>query len=66
MKPFQQRVVTEKAELDSKLIALKKFLDTPLFEKLDENEKSRLMEQSAVMGEYSEILGARIAAFREV
>ena len=62
--PHQQRVVDEKTELDKKATALSNFIGlSPIFEKLDPAEQERLREQNDVMWQYSEILGARIAAF---
>ena len=62
--PHQQRVVGEKSDLDTKATALSNFIGTnPIFEKLDPAEQERLKEQNDVMWQYSEILGARIAAF---
>ena len=64
MKPHQRRVIDEKTELDNKATALSNFIGTsPIFETLDEAEQERLKEQNDVMWQYSEILGARIAAF---
>jgi hypothetical protein len=63
MKPHQERVVTEYEELLSKTLALGKFLDTPVFEQLDEAEQARLREQWKVMQQYGLILSQRIAAF---
>lgn len=61
--PHQQRVVTEKAELDDKLIKLGGFFESPIFAGLPKEEQSRLWRQGDVMGDYSKILGERIAAF---
>lgn len=64
MTPYQQRVVDEKTELDKKARALSDFIGhNPIFETLDQAEQERLREQNDVMWQYSEILGARIAAF---
>lgn len=64
LQPHQQRVVDEKAELDKKAYALSDFIGyNPIFETLDPAEQERLKEQNDVMWQYSEILGARIAAF---
>ena len=66
LQPHQQRVVTEKAELDTKATALSNFIgNSPVFETLDGAEQERLKEQNDVMWQYSEILGAHIAAFAE-
>jgi hypothetical protein len=66
MQPHQQRVVTEKAELDEKLGKLTAFLGTPVYSGLDYGEQGRLSFQARYMRRYSEILGERIAAFSEV
>lgn len=64
MPAHQQRVVAEKAALDDKAKALSSFIGiSPIFGKLDPAEQGRLREQNDVMWKYSEILGARIAAF---
>jgi hypothetical protein len=63
MKPFQQRVVDEKAALDDKLSRLKPFIDSDTFESLPEAEQERLERQLELMEGYSEVLGERIAAF---
>lgn len=64
MKPHQQRVIDEKTELDIKATTLNNFIGTsPIFETLDEAEQERLKEQNDLMCKYSELLGARIAAF---
>jgi len=67
MQPHQQRVVDEKAELDEKLTKLRAFMpddeSNKIFMGLPQDEKVRLIRQEAVMSEYSEILGERIAAF---
>lgn len=64
LQPHQQRVVTEKAELDAKAKALSEFIGhNAIFETLDPAEQERLKEQNDIMWQYSEILGARIAAF---
>lgn len=64
LQPHQQRVVDEKAELDKKAHALSDFIgNSEVFTMLDAAEQERLKEQNDVMWQYSEILGARIAAF---
>lgn len=64
MQQHQQRVVDEKAELDTKAHALSQFIGhSRMFETLDAAEQERLKEQNDVMWQYSEILGARISAF---
>jgi hypothetical protein len=64
LQPHQQRVVDEKTELDKKANALSAFIGlNPIFDTLSPDEQDRLKEQNNVMRQYSEILGARIAAF---
>jgi hypothetical protein len=63
--PHQQRVVDEKTELDKKASALSQFIGYSfIFTQLDGAEQERLREQNDVMWQYSEILGARIKAFK--
>jgi len=63
MKPHQERVVIEKAELDEKRKKLTVFLGGDVWRGLDELEQSRLNRQLEAMTLYSNILGERIAAF---
>ncbi len=63
MAPHQERVVTEKAELDEKLAKLNEFGRGEIFLKLPEAEQERLQRQSKIMDQYSVVLGERIAAF---
>lgn len=65
MKPHQQRVVEEKAELDAKLAKLKEFFGTDLYVSLDREEQRRLSHQHTVMTMYSDVLGMRIVAFHQ-
>ena len=64
IQPHQQRVIDEKAELDTKAHALSQFIGcSPIFETIDPAEQERLKVQNDLMWQYSEILGLRIAAF---
>ena len=64
MEAHQQRVVDEKTELDKKAKALSDFIGgSATFEAIDSDEQDRMKEQNDIMWQYSEILGARIAAF---
>lgn len=63
MKPYQQRVVEEKTELDIKLRALRLFIGGQTFEELPEDERARLNAQEHYMDQYSQVLGERIEAF---
>lgn len=62
MQEHQKRVVIE---LDSKLVKLIGFFETPVFAGLDATEQDRLRRQSAIMTDYSVVLGERIASFTE-
>lgn len=63
MQPHQERVITEKQELDDKLQKLSLFLTTPVFQSLDTEEQQRLRNQFDIMAQYSNILNQRIQAF---
>ena len=63
LQPHQQRVITEKADLDEKLVKLIAFFQTPVFADLSEAERSRMRNQARFMDGYSAVLGERIAAF---
>lgn len=65
MAPHQERVVTEKAELDEKLAKLNAFTTTlnATFAGLQPAEQERLIRQRGIMAQYSAVLGERIAAF---
>lgn len=64
LQPHQQRVVDEKDELDKKTQALSNFIGlNGVFNTLPADEQERLRVQNDLMWQYSEILGARIAAF---
>ena len=61
--PYQQRVIQERNELDSKLGSLLTFIGTPVFHSLDGADRALLKQQADVMAEYSRILSIRIARF---
>lgn len=66
MQPHEQRVVTEKNELDEKLGKLHAFChapSTPIFDSLPLEDRDLLTEQYEVMDRYSRVLGKRIARF---
>jgi hypothetical protein len=65
MQPHQQRVVSEKQELDERLGKLLAFFQSPIFTGLAEAEQSRLRNQARFMDGYSAVLGERIAAFAQ-
>lgn len=63
--PHQERVVTEKADLDAKIMKLSIFVGSAAFKSVvpDTLEQGRMQRQLVVMSEYSSILGERIEAF---
>jgi len=61
--PYQQRVIDEKHELDTKLSSLRAFALTATFGAIPNDEQNRIHRQYAVMTTYSQILGERIDAF---
>ena len=63
MQPHQERVVTEKDELDTKIEKLSSFISSDVYSTLTEAEQSRLGRQLGLMQQYSDVLGERIAAF---
>ena len=63
MQPHQQRVVTEKEELDAKIAALDGFIGGDIFAGLDNGEQDRLVRQYKHMAQYSAVLGERISNF---
>lgn len=63
MQPYQQRVLEEKSELDTKIKALENFSQAAAFANVPEAEQRRMLRQLVVMQDYSRILGERIAAF---
>lgn len=65
MSPHQERVVTEEAELTSKLTKLQDFItNSPVFKSLDQAERDRLDMQEHYMHKYQGVLRERIVAFR--
>lgn len=63
MEEFEKRVIKEKEELDEKIKKLTDFLDTKIFENLDEDNSLLLEYQFVTMKEYSKILEDRISYF---
>ena len=61
--PYQQRVVSEKAELDDRLGKLNTFLDTSTFNAMHNDERARMIRQHYHMVELSKVLGERVDAF---
>lgn len=64
MQPHQQRVIDEKAELDTRIRALELFIaGSTIFPTLPEAERVRMRWQLVFMENYSKVLADRIAAF---
>ena len=62
--PHQQRVVDEKAELETRVNKLNDFIaHSEIFPTLPADEQERLKRQNDIMWQYFEVLGERIAAF---
>lgn len=64
MEPYQQRVVKERDELDTKLIALFTFTQSKQFQQLRETDQELLLEQLGVMRHYLRILDSRLMRFK--
>ena len=64
--PHQQRVVTERDELEKKFKDLVTFiLENPIFVSLPDKEQEDLKLQQELMGKYIDVLNSRIARFYE-
>ena len=65
MSNYQQRVKTEKENLDDKIISLSSFIFSTSFVSgvSDKDERNRLLDQLYIMMEYSQILEVRIDNF---
>ena len=61
--PYQQRVITEQEELDTKMSALSKFFDTKFFSDLPDVEQRLRRKQDGYMEQYSSALSERISNF---
>lgn len=65
MQPYQQRVVDEHDELNTKVGKLTDFLESDQFDTVDPEEQHRLVQQLFVMELYLDILTQRVKAFNE-
>lgn len=63
MKPYQERIIEEKDQLDLKKDKLSVFVQSPYFVEMDDSEQRLLSLQLALMEEYSAVLGQRISLF---
>ena len=64
MKPHEERVVAEKADLDVKIAALAAFMAGEVFAGLPEVERRILALQHRYMAGYTGVLAMRIDAFQ--
>lgn len=62
-KEYQKRVWEECQELKARRDRLGSFIGSDVFKSLPVAEQGRMQMQHQVMGEYADILDARIAAF---
>lgn len=65
LEAYQQRVVDEKQELDSKLDKLRAFLKTDTALGMPFLDRNLMVEQERVMTKYSDVLAERINRFFE-
>lgn len=63
MEDYQQRVVDEKTEIDTKLKNLRTFMHGDVYASLPATEQGLLMVQLVAMDNYSEVLARRIELF---
>lgn len=61
MSTFKERLITEKQDLDDKLIKLVEFVNGEKFSSIDPIQKTLLKIQSSAMATYSQCLLERIA-----
>ena len=64
MEDYQERVIEEAAVLTTKVVALRKFVDSPLCEGLSSRIKTLLSEQERHMTSYLHVLRDRIDGFQ--
>ena len=64
--PHQQRMLDEKAQLETRLVSLQNFIDTPGFMLLDDMERHLMNRQAHFMSGYLGILLQRIAKFQSL
>lgn len=63
MEESQERVVTERENLDENITRLDSFVSSKAFQVLNQVAQERLTRQLRLMREYSAVLAERIAAF---
>ena len=64
LKPYQQRVVNEKNEIDMKIEKLSVFSESREFNDLETPDKELLLRQGVIMWHYSKVLQERIDRFK--
>ena len=65
MEDYQERVLTEKLELDQKIRKLSDFVCSDKAEVVSNKEHGRMVTQLDAMFEYSRLLRLRISAFKK-
>lgn len=65
MEPHQERVITERQELNEKRIKLVSFIESDAFALLNGAERDRLKRQATIMTDYVMVLSERMDAFNE-
>lgn len=63
LQPHQERVITERAEVSSKVDRLDAFIRSDSFDMVPIDEQVRMTRQLHIMMRYREVLDERIAAF---
>jgi len=63
MEEYQARVISEKSDLDQKIVRLSSFIHSNRLNTADWEERFRLDRQLAIMMEYSKVLRNRIENF---
>jgi hypothetical protein len=63
MQPHEERVIAEELELSAKLDRLEDFVHGPMFVPLPVEDRKLLIEQTAAMALYADVLKRRIARF---
>lgn len=64
MNEFLKRVISEREDLDNKLVKLKRFIGNDIFKRLTIEEQVMLTEQCKTMEQYLSILDKRINYYR--
>ena len=64
MQPHEQRVVIERDELQTKIVALEDFMEGAIFEGLEYTDRKFMRLQLMAMMTYCEALNARIGRFK--